>query len=149
MLGRSKILLLEINIVILLALLSGCAAFSGFSSENQFYDEDPVAREAMRARGWTGQVFTEEEERLQEERQYRQEQDIQSALESGNIVLGMSMDQVLSAWGRPRNIETAGDPGYGNQRWVYQDGLSGRWNINPSRTVYFEEGKVPGWETSH
>ena len=73
---------------------------------------------------------------------------IQSAVEHQDLVLGMDMSDVKSAWGEPRDVETAGSASQGNQRWVYINGLSGSESrqLASSRAVYFERGKVVGWE---
>src|SRR5690349_6914891 len=113
--------LIPFVIVIILTMFSGCALFS--TQKNPNY-EDPILREAMRVRdGWKsdGEMssLSQEELRQQEAIQYRQEEDIQETPSSGEISVGMSMEQVVSAWGRPRDVETAGDPSVGNQKWIY------------------------------
>lgn len=65
-----------------------------------------------------------------------------------DVTLGMSSQQVYSVWGEPADIETAGDPRYGNQRWIYYLGLSSPWSMRQARVVYFEQGRVVGWETT-
>ena len=58
-------------------------------------------------------------------------------LERG-IQIGMSKTQVEQLWGRPVNIEVAGDPRYENERWSFYH--QGKMNY-----VYFESGEVQGW----
>ncbi|MBC7691738.1 MAG: hypothetical protein H7222_08195 [Methylotenera sp.] len=70
---------------------------------------------------------------------------IRSAVSSGDLVLGMRMQDVRGAWGEPREVESAGFPGSGNQRWIYQHGLASSQGFGSTRTVYFEDGKVVGW----
>ena len=64
-----------------------------------------------------------------------------------DLVMGMLMKDVLEIWGHPLEVQTAGDPAIGNQKWVYYDGLSSRWSLSAARVVYFESGKVAGWRT--
>jgi hypothetical protein len=72
----------------------------------------------------------------------------EQAVNSGQIVLGMPMTDVRQVWGEPLDVESAGDPRAGNERWVYSEGLSSRWSLAPTRVVYFERGRVIGWKTS-
>lgn len=66
---------------------------------------------------------------------------------SKDIALGMQTDFVKRSWGTPDSIEIAGNPLYGNERWRYK-----RYSPTPdgfrlqSRIIYFESGKVVGWE---
>lgn len=58
---------------------------------------------------------------------------------TGGINLGMSKNEVVSAFGRPQRVEIAGNPSYENERWLY----AGHGN---QQYIYFESGKVGGWE---
>lgn len=61
------------------------------------------------------------------------------ALRQSNIILGMSKSEVMNNWGRPARVEVAGNPTYENERWVY--------NLNGAmKYIYFESGRVGGWE---
>ena len=61
------------------------------------------------------------------------------AIKKSDILLGMSKDDVVTSWGEPNRVEVAGNPSYQNERWVY--------NYNgASKYIYFESGKVEGWE---
>lgn len=82
-----------------------------------------------------------------EEAQAQVQRAISSALDEGQITLGMPMKDVRGVWGSPVRIETAGDPGRGNQKWVYYTGISSL-EEQPDRTVYFENGRVVGWDRS-
>ena len=57
----------------------------------------------------------------------------------------MAMNDVTSIWGEPSNVDTAGDPRDGNQRWTYYSGLSSRYGLGSKRVVFFENGRVAGW----
>jgi hypothetical protein len=71
------------------------------------------------------------------------------AIMNQDILLGMSAKDVQSAWGTPRDIETAGFPGSGNERWVYYNGNSTNYGVDRPRIVYFEQGHVVGWESAN
>ncbi|MFW5887635.1 MAG: hypothetical protein ACOCUH_02440 [Bacteriovoracia bacterium] len=61
--------------------------------------------------------------------------------QSDQIALGMRKDKVQRIWGSPERIEVAGNPAHENERWVYVR------NGRPSM-VYFERGKVEGWNVA-
>ena len=73
---------------------------------------------------------------------------IQKAIEEGDIMYGMGRDAVRKAWGDPEAVEVAGNPDFGNERWVYSDfeGSSDGYQ-KEERFIYFERGKVVGWES--
>lgn len=64
-----------------------------------------------------------------------------------DIALGMPSEFVRRSWGNPDSVDVAGNPIYGNQRWRYK-----KYAPSPegyrlqSRIIYFESGKVAGWE---
>lgn len=66
---------------------------------------------------------------------------------SKDIALGMPAEFVKRSWGNPDSIDVAGNSLYGNERWRYK-----RYTPSPegyklqSRIIYFESGKVAGWE---
>lgn len=65
-----------------------------------------------------------------------------------NIRLGMNKRWVKRSMGSPKHVEVAGNPKYGNERWVYErsvptmDGYYKEWKV-----IYFEGGSVVGWES--
>ena len=69
------------------------------------------------------------------------------AIQNQDIVPGMSQQDVVSAWGHPRDIEVAGDGTHGNERWVYYSGNSNHYGVSKTRVIYFENGRVAGWES--
>ena len=77
----------------------------------------------------------------------KQAERLDLAIETRDIIMGMEPGQVVQAWGQPRDVEYAGSPGTGNERWFYYSGLSQRYQLDRIRVVYFESGKVAGWET--
>ncbi len=59
----------------------------------------------------------------------------------------MPKQKVSLHLGSPNQIEVAGNPKYGNERWVYErsvptiDGY-----YKETKVIYFEGGSVVGWE---
>ncbi|MGE0762541.1 MAG: hypothetical protein AB7N80_04615 [Bdellovibrionales bacterium] len=74
--------------------------------------------------------------------------DIASTIEKSDISMGMSQRAVTESWGDPDLVEVAGDPVYGNERWRYSRYMSSNDGYQKeTRIVYFEAGRVVGWET--
>lgn len=69
-------------------------------------------------------------------------------VESQDISIGMPMEFVRKSWGDPVSVEVSGNPIYKNERWRYirnvpsSDGFR-----QEKRFVYFEGGRVVGWDT--
>lgn len=63
------------------------------------------------------------------------------------LTLGMTMPRVLELWGKPTDVKAAGDSNDGNERWVYSEGVAGLYGLGSNRVVYFEQGRVAGWES--
>lgn len=72
---------------------------------------------------------------------------IRRAFRAGEVTLGMTPDEVVQVWGKPREIQVAGDAHSGNQKWIYFNGLSESWSLETQKIVYFEGGRVAGWDT--
>lgn len=71
----------------------------------------------------------------------------QALIEANDITVGMSKDAVKESWGEPEVVEVAGSPIYGNERWKYQEYVSSpEGYLSETRLVYFEGGRVVGWE---
>ncbi|MGE5085399.1 MAG: hypothetical protein ACM3MG_03805 [Bacillota bacterium] len=74
--------------------------------------------------------------------------EMKEILETQDIAVGMPQDYVRKSWGDPLTIEVSGNPIYKNERWKYE-----RFTTSPegyrkeTRIVYFEGGRVVGWET--
>lgn len=74
--------------------------------------------------------------------------EMKDLIETQDIAIGMPQDYVKRSWGEPVSIEVSGNPIYKNERWKYQ-----RFSSSPegyrkeTRFVYFEGGRVVGWET--
>lgn len=68
-------------------------------------------------------------------------------VDNQDIALGMPMEFVKKSWGDPVATEVAGNPIYKNERWKYIKQLSTTDGFQQQkRIVYFEGGRVVGWE---
>lgn len=73
---------------------------------------------------------------------------VKEAIESGDIVIGMPAEFVKRSWGEPQAIDVSGNPIYKNERWRYSRYISSDQGYRmEKRNVYFEGGKVVGWDT--
>ena len=58
-----------------------------------------------------------------------------------DVVLGMTMDDVVGVWGAPEKRDIAGNPKLKNERWAFR-------RNGKVKFIYFESGKVRGWSES-
>ena len=69
------------------------------------------------------------------------------AINQNDIFIGMSKKAVKESWGDPEVIDVAGNPIYGNERWLYSayvatpDGF-----VRENRVLFFEGGRIVGWQ---
>jgi hypothetical protein len=69
-------------------------------------------------------------------------------IDSQDIAIGMPMEYVRRAWGDPIIVEVSGNPVYKNERWKYMRNVPGSDGFHQQkRYVYFEGGRVVGWDT--
>jgi len=69
-------------------------------------------------------------------------------IDSQDIAVGMPMEYVRRAWGDPLAVEVSGNPVYKNERWRYSRNVPGSDGFHQQkRYVYFEGGRVVGWDT--
>lgn len=69
-------------------------------------------------------------------------------VESQDLTLGMNQELVKKSWGDPESVEYSGNPIYRNEKWRYvRDVPSPNGYKRERRYVYFEGGRVVGWET--
>ncbi len=69
-------------------------------------------------------------------------------IEKNDIALGMTQKAVTESWGDPDLVEIAGNPVYGHAAWRYSRFVSDGDGFNrQTRIVYFENGRVVGWQT--
>jgi hypothetical protein len=72
---------------------------------------------------------------------------MQEVVDAQDIALGMPENLVKKSWGEPQNVEVSGNPSFRNQRWRYSKYVSTTDGYKTEqKTVYFEGGKVVGWE---
>jgi hypothetical protein len=55
------------------------------------------------------------------------------------VTMGMSKNEVMQTLGKPKRVEVAGNPSYENERWLYSAN-------GATKYIYFESGRVEGWE---
>jgi outer membrane protein assembly factor BamE (lipoprotein component of BamABCDE complex) len=80
-----------------------------------------------------------------EESQYLETRQIASG---DNISLGMQMKKVKLNLGTPMTVEIAGNPKYGNERWIYEKEIpTMNGYYKEKKVIYFEGGSVVGWES--
>jgi outer membrane protein assembly factor BamE (lipoprotein component of BamABCDE complex) len=73
--------------------------------------------------------------------------EIQALVDLNDITTGMTKQAVRDSWGEPELVEVAGNPLYGNERWAYSEQLPSSDGFQTEkRIVYFEGGRVTGWE---
>jgi hypothetical protein len=73
--------------------------------------------------------------------------DMKELVEAQDIAVGMPQGLVRQSWGDPDSIEVSGNPQFKNERWRYNRYVSSQDGYKAERrTVYFEGGKVVGWE---
>lgn len=76
------------------------------------------------------------------------QQEMKELIETQDIAVGMPQDYVRKSWGDPTSVEVSGNPIYKNERWKYQRQVSTAQGFRQeTRLVYFEAGRVVGWET--
>jgi len=75
--------------------------------------------------------------------------EVQMVIGQNDIMLGMTRAAVRDSWGPPDEVEVAGQPMYGNERWHYTEQVtSSEGYATERRIVIFEAGRVVGWETN-
>jgi hypothetical protein len=73
--------------------------------------------------------------------------DVREAVQNSDIILGMPKEAVIQSWGEPEVMEVAGSALYGNERWKYVEFVTTQEGYQrEERIVYFQNGKVAGWE---
>lgn len=69
-------------------------------------------------------------------------------IDSQDIAIGMPNDLVKKSWGDPLSVESSGNPMFKNEKWRYLRTVSSTDGFRQERrVVYFEGGRVIGWET--
>ncbi|WP_413575668.1 hypothetical protein ACLVWU_15065 [Bdellovibrio sp. HCB290] len=74
--------------------------------------------------------------------------EMKGLVETQDIAVGMPQEYVKKSWGEPTGIDVSGNPLYKNERWRYERQSSTSSGFRKEvRFVYFEGGRVVGWET--
>lgn len=74
--------------------------------------------------------------------------EMKELIEAQDISVGMPQEYVKKSWGEPQSVDISGNPIYKNERWRYQRQISSQDGYKKeTRFVYFEGGRVVGWET--
>lgn len=82
------------------------------------------------------------------ERNKQTQEQLQPLVETQDIAIGMPQVLVKKSWGEPENVEVSGNPQFRNEKWRYTKYVSTPYGYKLERKlVYFEAGKVVGWET--
>jgi hypothetical protein len=81
------------------------------------------------------------------QRALKTQSDMEELVQAKDIAVGMPAPLVKRSWGEPDSIEVSGNPQFKNERWKYNQFLSTSDGYKAERKiVYFEGGKVVGWE---
>ncbi len=129
--------------LMLVALITGCLSTSPptindlyYSSGMEVVPESPEEIESM--------LQEQREPRLQE---LLAEKISYGAEEVNQVSLGMPKRYVQMSMGAPAQVEFAGNPDYGNERWTYEIELpTPNGYVTERRFIYFENHQVVGWE---
>jgi hypothetical protein len=74
--------------------------------------------------------------------------EMKDLVENQDIAVGMPQEYVKKSWGEPTSVDVSGNPIYKNERWRYERQSSTSAGFRKeTRFVYFEGGRVVGWET--
>jgi len=69
-------------------------------------------------------------------------------IDNQDIAIGMPNEIVKKSWGDPINVESSGNALFKNEKWRYARTVSTSEGFKQEkRVVYFEGGRVVGWET--
>lgn len=72
---------------------------------------------------------------------------MQELVDAQDITVGMPQALVRRSWGEPEAVEVSGNPQFKNERWKYHKMISTSDGYkNEKKVVYFEGGRVVGWE---
>ncbi len=73
--------------------------------------------------------------------------EMKDVIDAQDISLGMPQDLVKKSWGDPDAVDVSGNPQFKNERWRYNKYVSTQDGYKlEKKLVYFEGGKVVGWE---
>lgn len=128
--------------------LSGCAGFLELTEEGDpaDYDRGYAAADADNCTGRFCDTESDEasgpsRSLAHVEHEGRGGTRVKQAIETRDVILGMTRQDVMQSWGEPVQREVAGNGNGGHERWTYGT----RYSFSGARTVIFENGRVAGW----
>ena len=130
-----------------LAQLTGCASLLDFSEEDPSeYDRGYQAHSQYDCDGGfcdteAGDIEERSPASIRRAPVEDARLDVRRAIETRDVVLGMSRQDVVQSWGEPVQREVAGNGTAGHERWTY----GSRYSFSQPRTVIFQNGRVAGW----
>lgn len=75
------------------------------------------------------------------------QESMKDLVEAQDIAIDMPQTLVRRSWGEPDSVEVSGNPQFRNERWRYNKYVSTPEGFKmEKKVVYFEAGKVVGWE---
>lgn len=78
----------------------------------------------------------------------KDDKEFTDVVEAQDLSIGMTQELVKKSWGEPDSVEFSGNPIYKNEKWRYvRDVPSPNGYKRERRFVFFEGGRVVGWET--
>ena len=125
----------------------------GKSEREQYYKAKPYLRNDRERIQFLSLDSTAERDRFLNRKGINGDQvahppEIQSLIEQNDIAVGMTRQAVRESWGAPDDVDVAGNPMYGNEKWKYSEQTTSHNGfMTERRTVVFESGVVVGWET--
>jgi hypothetical protein len=134
---------------IMAAQLSGCATIfdDGESEDGLAYDRgyasvsEPEDDDSATCSGRFCEAHNDDRAAAIQQLAPDEDHLIKRAIETRDVVLGMTRQQVMTSWGQPQEREVAGRDGSGHERWTY----GSKFSLNGARVVIFENGRVAGW----
>lgn len=130
-------------LLMLVALITGCLSTTPPSVNNAFYHGGM-------------EVVPDSPEEIESMLQEQREPHLQELLaekinyggyESNQVSLGMPKRYVQMYMGAPTQVEVAGNPNYGNEKWTYEIAIpTPNGYVTERRFIYFENHEVVGWE---
>lgn len=83
---------------------------------------------------FTAGKFSNDAERINAAAAAEREQKVKQAIDQHRILIGMSSEQVIEAWGRPSRINRTVGQKYVSEQWIYE------WNNGRESYIYLDNG---------
>lgn len=62
--------------------------------------------------------------------------EVVAAIAKKSVIVGMTMEEVVKAWGKPERRNTSGGAGGSREQWVFED----------DSYLYFKDGRLVSWQ---